>query len=398
MLSENILWMSLPISPLDKQQRYLSYIRKTFIHHSVKRGIFIAMATKKVIKNGQQQKSKPLKARFTSVEICAGAGGQAIGLENAGFDHLALVEIEEIACQTLKNNRPNWQVINVDVREFSGKPYEGADLLAGGVPCPPFSIAGKQLGADDDRDLFPEAMRLVDEIKPKAVLLENVPGLSKEKFSEYRSKILKRLRSRGYHVDWKVLNACDFGVPQLRPRFILVAMIPEYAEYFRWPTPGSDIRTVADTLHDLLEEDGWGGISRIRELASRVAPTIVGGSKKHGGPDLGPTRAKRQWAELGIDGKGLANGPPAKEFPNDGMPRLTTRMAARIQGFPDEWLFAGKKTAAYRQVGNAFPPPVAEAVGRCIALALGRQTPKNTSDDELFPPLVRGPANGRSQV
>ena len=108
--------------------------------------------------------------------------------------------------------------------------------------------------------------------------------------------------------------------------------------------------------------------SGVKKRASDIAPTLVGGSKKHGGPDLGPTRAKKAWASIGVDGMGIANDAPEKDFV--GMPRLTVRMAARIQGFPDHWQFSGKKTAAYRQVGNAFPPPVACAVGEKIRAAL----------------------------
>ena len=114
---------------------------------------------------------------FTSVEICAGAGGQALGLEQAGFDHSALIEIDRNACNTLRYNRPNWNVVELDVKEFSAVDYRGVDLFAGGVPCPPFSIAGKQLGQNDERDLFPEALRLIEECEPKAILLENVKGL-----------------------------------------------------------------------------------------------------------------------------------------------------------------------------------------------------------------------------
>ena len=114
---------------------------------------------------------------LTSVEICAGAGGQALGLSMAGFHHLVLVEYEKEYCEVLKMNRPDWNVVCADVHDFDGTPYKGVDLFAGGVPCPPFSAAGKQLGKDDERDLFPEAIRLIREIEPKAVMLENVRGI-----------------------------------------------------------------------------------------------------------------------------------------------------------------------------------------------------------------------------
>ena len=122
------------------------------------------------------------------------------------------------------------------------------------------------------------------------------------------------------------------------------------------------------TLCDLMAERGWAGARTWAARADDIAPTVVGGSKKHGGPDLGPTRAKRAWATLGVDGIGIADQAPDPDFV--GMPRLTVRMVARLQGFPDDWQFSGRKTPAYRQVGNAFPPPVAAAVGRQIALAI----------------------------
>jgi DNA (cytosine-5)-methyltransferase 1 len=149
---------------------------------------------------------------FTSIEICAGAGGQAIGLEQAGFEHLALVEIESIACETLRLNRPDWSVINLDVHQFSAKNYHDVDLFAGGVPCPPFSIAGKQLGQLDERDLFPQALRLIKECNPKAVMLENVRGLLDVKFKEYRRMIVNELYSLGYKCDWRLVNSSDYGV------------------------------------------------------------------------------------------------------------------------------------------------------------------------------------------
>lgn len=301
---------------------------------------------------------------FTSVEICAGAGGQALGVEWAGFHPVALVELEKEYCATLKLNRPRWNVINKDVREFDGRGFEGVDLLAGGVPCPPFSSAGKQLGKDDERDLFPEAIRLVSVLRPRAVMLENVRGLLSPMFDEYRTVIRNKLESLGYAVQWKLLNASDYGVPQLRPRVIFVAIKNDIANHFMFPEKEKELLTVGDALYDLMCQRNWKEVDLWREKANAIAPTIVGGSKKHGGPDLGPTRAKAAWAELGVDGKGIANESPEEEF--IGMPRLTNRMVARLQGFPDTWQFSGAKTSVYRQIGNAFPPPVACAVAASI--------------------------------
>lgn len=301
---------------------------------------------------------------FKSVEICAGGGGQALGLEMAGFEHVCLVEIDEHACQTLKLNRPHWHVAQGDLKSFSGQKYQGVDLLAGGVPCPPFSVAGEQLGSNDERDLFPEALRLVKEINPKVVMLENVRGLFDPKFEGYRKKITTRLKKLGYESDWKLVHAADFGVPQLRPRTILIATRKDLLTPFIWPEIKLKPPTVGEALFDLMICNGWNGAMSWKENANTIAPTLVGGSKKHGGPDLGPTRAKKAWSLLGVDGAGVADNAPDINF--SGMPRLTVRMTARIQGFPDSWMFAGKKTASYRQIGNAFPPPVAYNIGKAI--------------------------------
>lgn len=320
---------------------------------------------------------------LSALEICAGAGGQAVGLEAAGFDHAGAVEIEPAACATLRLNRPTWHVLQGDVRAVSGRDFRGIDLLAGGVPCPPFSIAGRQLGADDERDLFPEALRLVEETRPAAVMLENVRGLATERFAAYRRDLLARLTRLGYDPFWRVLNASDFGVPQLRPRFLLVALRPEYSSDFRWPAGRPTEHTVGTTIGNLIASGGWPGAAAWQRRANGIAPTLVGGSRKHGGPDLGPTRAREQWATLGVDGIALADAPPGPTFPVDGLPRLTTRMVARLQGFPDEWQFSGKKTAAYRQIGNAFPPPVARAVADAIRRALKHETSQPRYDEQL---------------
>lgn len=302
--------------------------------------------------------------KYRSIEICAGAGGQAIGLEQAGFEHVALVELEHLACQTLRYNRPGWNVVEKDVRGFSAHGYQDIDLFAGGVPCPPFSIAGKQLGRDDERDLFPEALRLVRECNPKAVMLENVKGILSKKFEGYREHIIGELNLMGYECSWQLINSSDYGVSQLRPRAILVALKQEYFEYFTWPQKNEAVRqSIGELLAGELSSAGWDAAAWARQ-ANGIAPTLVGGSKKHGGADLGPTRAKQAWAEMGIDGRGLADSPPAPDF--NAMPRLTLQMTALVQGFPPSWKFAGRKTPAYRQVGNAFPPPVAKAIGQSI--------------------------------
>ncbi|WP_217171462.1 DNA cytosine methyltransferase [Streptomyces sp. AC512_CC834] len=387
---------------------------------------------------------------FTSIEICAGAGGQAIGLHQAGFGHLALVEIDKYAVETLRLNiedhevwsweREHCDVLPADVTEF--EPHQdlhkgadllaekGLDLLAGGVPCPPFSHAGKQLGKHDERDLFPRMLKLVEMLKPRAVMIENVRGIMDPKFSDYRDWIRARLGGGTYRADdgqtvsedglgytvcrWDVLEASDFGVPQLRPRAILVAFRDDVIEdlKYEWPAPThEDPVSVAVSLEPSMRErygryfngvhgerarkgfDRWLERARERDAELKgkgggIAPTLVGGSKKHGGADLGPSRAKAAWKQLGISGMGVANDIEACEkkasedrdlFGTDG-PMLTVRQAAVIQGFPPEWDFSGGKTAQYRQVGNAFPPPVARAVGKSIIEVLKADRERDGKD------------------
>ncbi|BFV58239.1 DNA cytosine methyltransferase [Kitasatospora sp. CMC57] len=341
------------------------------------------------------------KQPLTSIEICAGAGGQAVGLHAAGFRHLALVEIDQHAVETLRLNvrgrrgwgweKKNCKVLHMDVKEFKAvtelPDLESGelDLLAGGVPCPPFSIAGKQLGQDDERDLFPKMLDLVEEMRPKAVMIENVRGLlqPEHKFRGYREQIKQRLRDAGYVIcGWEILEAGDFGVPQLRPRAILVAIRKDYYRGFDWPKPAANRVTVAKALDKSMRRrfgDDEASYQRWREAAGRgIAPTLVGGSKKHGGADLGPSRAKAAWKALGVDGLGVANDEHEADVARDLYsknnigPKLTVGQAAIIQGFPEDWEFYGGKTARYRQVGNAFPPPVAKAVGESIVEALRR--------------------------
>jgi DNA (cytosine-5)-methyltransferase 1 len=316
---------------------------------------------------GMTKRDRP--TGLVTLELCAGAGGQALGFEQAGIEHAGLIELDRCACATLRLNRPKWHVVEHDLNLFDASAFKGVDIISGGLPCPPFSIAGKQLGRRDERNLFPAMIRLVDQVRPKAVMIENVRGILEGVFEDYRHHIAGELRKLGYQTGWQLLNASDFGVPQLRPRVVFVALRREYSEYFDWPTAlQTRPPTVGVVLHDLMASNGWRGAAAWRNQANEIAPTVVGGSKKHGGPDLGPTRARKAWATLGVDGLGIADQAPGEDF--IGMPRLTVRMVARIQGFPDEWEFYGKKTAAYRQVGNAFPPPFARAMATSLRTSL----------------------------
>lgn len=320
---------------------------------------------------------------LSCVEICAGAGGQALGLEMAGFNHVALVEYEKDYCAVLRKNRPAWNVLCADVKNFDGTIYKGIDLLAGGVPCPPFSVASRQLGENDERDLFPEAVRLIAEIKPRAVMLENVRGFLDKKFDAYRRDILSAIKNLGYKVQMKLLNASDFGVPQLRPRVVIIGIGANEAGEFDFPA--SDLEpplTVGEVLGDLMGENNWRGLADWISGANGIAPTLVGGSKKHGGPDLGPVRARKAWAALGVDGSGIANAAPSEDFV--GMPRLTKEMLARLQGFPNEWSFGQQKTKACRMIGNAFPPPVAKKIGESLRRCLENDNSSDTSRAKNF--------------
>jgi DNA (cytosine-5)-methyltransferase 1 len=302
------------------------------------------------------------------LELCAGAGGQALGFEQAGFDHVALVEIDDDARATLRLNRPDWNVVDppqADIHHFDASDFAGVDVVAGGLPCPPFSVAGKQLGNKDERNLFPAALKIIKQVLPRAVVIENVRGLLDAVFQDYRQYISGEIASLGYWTDWKLLNASEFGVPQLRPRVAFVAIKSGLEHNFCWPGRSTEKPpTVGETLADLMGANGWKRLDRWKKQACEIAPTIVGGSKKHGGPDLGPTRAKRAWESLGVNAHLIAKEAPAKNFV--GMPHLTVPMVARLQGFPDDWQFSGAKTSAYRQVGNAFPPPVARAIAQSV--------------------------------
>lgn len=215
-------------------------------------------------------------------------------------------------------------------------------------------------------------MALVRAIRPKAVLLENVPDLVESPaFASDRAWIETELRNVDYHWSWRVLNAADFGVPQNRSSGFLVALQEPYFSRFSWPEPNEmPPPSVGRVLGASMSAHGWPGAERWIKGADRIAPALVGGSDRRGGADLGPTGTKKAWATLGVNGNSLGDEPPGADFPADGQPKLTVEQAALIQAFPQEWRFSGGKTSRYRQIGHAMPPPLAAAVGRSISAAL----------------------------
>ncbi|WP_411091561.1 DUF6339 family protein [Streptomyces sp. 049-1] len=313
--------------------------------------------------------------RLTFVEICAGAGAQALGLEAAGFDPVLLIDSKADACFTIDRNRPAWDVVCIDVVQFRPdmRPdIMGVDLLSGGLPRVKSLAAVARPEDADERRVLRAAVSLACHIRPKAVLFENVPDLVlSANFEPDRKWIESELADYGFRSCWNVLNAADFGVPQNRSSGFLVALQAPFFPAFSWPLPSElPPPTVGQVLGRSMASRGWKGAEQWIKSADRVAPALVGGSDRRGGADLGPTGSKKAWSTLGVNGNSLGDEPPGADFPSDEQPKLTVEQAAMIQGFPSDWEFSGGKTSRYRQVGHAMPPPLAAAVGRAVAAAL----------------------------
>ncbi|MFC9095981.1 DNA cytosine methyltransferase [Streptomyces sp. NPDC057072] len=313
--------------------------------------------------------------RHTSLEICAGAGAQALGLERAGFDPIMLMDTKEHACRTVRLNRRRWDVRCIDLLDFDPAEHPqtyDVDLLSGGLPRVKSAAAVRRPEDTAERGLLKAAIWLLTAVRPKALLLENVADLvESDDFADDRSWIEDELTHAGYRPFWKVLNAADFDVPQIRRSGFLVALADPYHGAFAWPEPsGRPALTVGETLGPSMAVGGWPGAQRWAEHADRPAPALVGGSDRRGGADLGPTGSKKAWASLGVNGNSLGDDFPPADFPIGGLPRLNVRQAAMIQSIPEDWVFFGGKTSVYRQIGHAMPPPLATAVGHAIAATL----------------------------
>jgi DNA (cytosine-5)-methyltransferase 1 len=326
---------------------------------------------------------------LTCLELCTGGGGQALGLERAGFTPLFLAEIDPDCCATLRANRPHWPVAQDDITRLAAEAAKDlahaypADLVAGGLPCTPHSRGGRQLGIADERHLWDAALAIIGEVLPRAVMLETSNAILATRFDSERWQTLTRLRALGYRETWEVIDCSEYGVPQRRRRAVLIAFSePPAFRNFIWPQPDPGAPpAVGDTLLPLAAANGWAGAETWAAQAQGLAPTVVGGSTKHGGADLGASQGKAAWRKLGIDPMGVADGAPG---PDGKYPRgrgltgdagetglmLTAEMAAALQGFPAEWEFAGGKTSQYRQIGNAFCPPAAATIGTAVRAAL----------------------------
>jgi len=348
---------------------------------------------------------------FTSVELFAGAGGLALGLEKAGFRHVLLNEIDSKACQTLLRNRPNWNVLEADIHKIDFTPLRGmVDFLSGGFPCQAFSYAGKKGGLNDTRGtLFFELARAVDEIRPKVFMGENVKGLLSHDGGNTLSIIKRAIAELGYTlVEPRVLKAIMYQVPQKRERLILVAIRNDLVNYatFQWPQPYRRVMTLRDAFFkgelyscDVPVSEGQTYPEKKRRVLAMVPEggdwrdlpineqkKYMGGSFYLGGGKTGMAR------RLSMDEPSLTLtcAPAQKQtercHPTETRP-LTIREYARIQTFPDDWQFEGKLTDQYKQIGNAVPVNLAYAIGRSLIRLLNEidnTNPENVQFEEAY--------------
>ncbi|MFZ3570319.1 DNA cytosine methyltransferase [Streptomyces sp. BH097] len=322
-------------------------------------------------------------SELTFVDVCSGAGGLALGMEQAGLRPRLLLDNDPLACEILRLNRPDWPIEMADLLDFdpaeNNEVYDVDVLLAGG---PRFRSAATVQRASDDEAvrMFRAAMYLTPAVRPRVLVIENVPAMvESEELAAVRELAHAELEHLGYQLHWTVLNAMHFGVPQDRRVGLLVAVHADVADAFQLPEATvPEPLTVGEALLDSMASRGWSDASRWASQADQVAPTLVGGSTVRGGPDFGPRGSQRRWQRMGVYTKSYGDSPPGPDFVWDpalgpgGLVRVTVEQAALVQGFPADWRFTGGKTRRYGLIAQACPPPVSTALGRAIETALRR--------------------------
>jgi DNA (cytosine-5)-methyltransferase 1 len=301
-------------------------------------------------------------------DIRVGAGGFALGLVSAGFSAEVVADGDPVSLATIRANR-SWPTRPADEDLARRLAMADLSLLVANVSSAGVSIASAPASRSYEGE-YSEILDVVKQAMPRAVCLVNVASLMHRKFATLRSAIEDDLHTSGYQFSWRVIDSAQYGLPQARRRAVLIALKTGEFVRFNWPLPQPLSATVGDLLLPQMSSAGWKGAEAWARLAGGVAPTLVGGSKQHGGADLGPTRTKEVWYSLGVDPRGVADSPPTASDPIRTMPRLTLAMLAKLQGFPDEWTFTGGKTAVYRQIAGTFPPPTARALGLAIRACL----------------------------
>lgn len=356
--------------------------------------------------NTIDNKCTPIK-RYTSIELFAGAGGLALGLERAGLECVLLNEIDHWACETLKANRQDWNIIEDDIANLSFEKFkDNVDVVTGGFPCQAFSYAGKKLGLNDTRGtLFYEFARAVDEIKPRVFMAENVRGLLTHDNGKTLEGILSVFEEIGYRVlEPKLLKAIFYKVPQKRERLIIVGVRKDIDTPFYFPNPSTELYTLQDALfagklfdtdvpkssgmqyppkkYEILKHVPEGGYWR--DLPTELQKEYMMKSYYLGGGKTGMAR-RMSWKEPCLT---LTCSPCQKQtercHPSETRP-FTVREYARIQTFPDSWQFMGSVAQQYKQIGNAVPVNMAAELGYSIVDFLNRCSAissKNHSDSD----------------
>jgi len=303
------------------------------------------------------------------VSLFSGGGGLDLGFERAGWEPVVCVDNDPVACQTLTHNRPDWNVVCDDIRNFDATPYAGADAVVGGPPCQGFSTAGKGDPNDPRNFLWREYMRVVSEVRPRALVLENVSALTHRRNGDHLSGIMDELERQRYNFAYGVLNAADYGVPQARRRLVVIGVLDGEASLPE-PTTANAQPTVWDAIGDLA---GLPDDPQFSRVSNRHAEHVVNRWR-----DLAPGESDPNYRRARLDANkpsltiraGGGYGPNGDHLAgfhppiHPTLPRqLTVREAARLQSFPDDWVLCGPKTIQGRQIGNAVPVKLGEAIG-----------------------------------